>query len=131
MKKLHYLITRRGENGKPVYLQHLRSGLTGRGRGFSESSDPDYAWRTTDPIDVLVYYDYLMNVVESPYEWRVVGYMMEESQRSWAQVGGSVTEYEDVLPEGETISNWRERMVMSHREDDYRKKYEDLSNNYQ
>ena len=86
MKNLYYLLKRNTDDGKPAYHQWLRSGLIGRGRGFSESSDPDFAFRTKDPIEILIHYEYLRTEIQSPYEWQLVAYMMDDAQRSWLMI---------------------------------------------
>lgn len=110
MKSLYYLLKRTSETGKPVYHQWLRSGLIGRGRGFSESSNADFAFRTEDPIEILVHYEYLRTEVHSPYEWELVAYMMENVQRSWADQSPS-PDYSSVLPATESIDAWKRRMA--------------------
>lgn len=110
MKTLYYLLKRTTDTGKPSYHQWLRSGLIGRGRGFSESSNPDFAFRTADPIEILVHYEYLRTEVHSPHEWELVAYMMETAQRSWADQS-PLPEYRNVLPATESIDVWKQRMA--------------------
>ena len=110
MKTLYYLLKRTNDSGKPSYHQWLRSGLIGRGRGFSETADPDFAFRTQDPIEMVVHYDYLKNVLHSPYEWELVAYMIEDAQRSWADQSPS-PDYSSVLPATESIDAWKRRMA--------------------
>lgn len=110
MKTLYYLLKRTNDSGKPSYHQWLRSGLIGRGRGFSETADPDFAFRTEDPIEILVHYEYLRTEVHSPYEWELVAYMMEDAQRSWADQSPS-PDYSSVLPATESIDAWKRRMA--------------------
>lgn len=110
MKNLYYLLKRNADSGKPVYHQWLRSGLIGRGRGFSESSDPDFAFRTENPIEILVHYEYLRTEIHSPYEWELVAYMMDNAQRSWADQSPAA-EYRNVLPPTESIEAWKRRMA--------------------
>lgn len=129
MKTLYYLLKRTNDSGKPSYHQWLRSGLIGRGRGFSETADPDFAFRTQDPIEMVVHYDYLKNVLHSPYEWEVVAYMMPTAQRSWADQR-QVSQYENVLPVGEGITAWRERIGNASRQNEYHHKFQELSENY-
>lgn len=70
MKSLYYLLKRTSETGKPVYHQWLRSGVDRPGeRLLGESSNADFAFRTEDPIEILVHYEYLRTEVHSPYEW--------------------------------------------------------------
>lgn len=130
MKSLYYLLKRTNEDGKAVYHQWLRSGLIGRGRGFSESSHPDFAFRTKDPIEILVHYEYLRKTILSPHAWALVGYMMEDAQRSWADQSPA-PEYANVLPPTETIEVWKQRMMYDPTlMNVYNAKLEELHKNY-
>ena len=130
MKNLYYLLKRNTDDGKPAYHQWLRSGLIGRGRGFSESSDPDFAFRTKDPIEILVHYEYLRTEIQSPYEWQLVAYMMDDAQRSWADESPA-SEYKNVLPATENIEVWKRRVKQDPvLMEVYTAKLEELRKNY-
>lgn len=130
MKDLYYLLKYNTDSGEPVYHQWLRSGLIGRGRGFSESSDPDFAFRTKDPIEILAHYEYLHAEIHSPYEWQLVAYMMDDAQRSWADESPA-SEYKNVLPTTENIEAWKRRVKQDPAlMEVYTAKLEELRKNY-
>lgn len=130
MKNLYYLLKRNTDSGNPIYHQWLRSGLIGRGRGFSESSDPDFAFRTQDPIEILAHYEYLRTEIQSSYEWQLVAYMMDDAQRSWADESPA-SEYKNVLPTTENIEVWKHRMTYDPAlMEVYNTKLEELRKNY-
>lgn len=130
MKKLYYLLVRKNEEGQNVYHQWLRSGLIGKGRGFSECRDPDFAFRTESSMEILAHYEFLRVQLQTPYKWELVGYVMDSDQKSWADVS-QVREYKNELPEGESIERFRRRVYANPGwNQEYDKYAKDLNKNY-